>query len=263
MRPNRLRQLLDAGDPSIGTHILSSWPGIVEIVGHAGGFDYIEFVAEYGPYDLYALENIGRAVELFDPMTSMIKVEQEPRAFIATRAIGAGIQNVLFADVRSVDEAKQCVAAVRAETPQTGGRHGSGDRRFARYFLESGSQAYVQALEDVVIAFMIEKADAVKDLEAILSIKGIDMVQFGPNDYSMSIGKPGHGPSPEVWEVQEYVIKTALSKGVQPRAEISTPDDAKRYLDLGVRHFCIGTDLSILYRWWQENAKELRQAIPS
>jgi 4-hydroxy-2-oxoheptanedioate aldolase len=261
MRPNRLRELLDAGMPSVGTHAMVSWPGIVEVIGHAGGIDYVEFVAEYGPYDLYALENFGRAVDLFDHMTAMIKVEQEPRTFIAERAIGSGIQNVLFADVRSVEDAKECVTAVRADTPQTGGRHGSADRRFAGYVLEGGSPAYVGALEEVVIALMIEKDEAVKNLEAILDVGGIDMVQFGPSDYSMSIGKPGQGKSPEVQRVQDQVIETALRMGVQPRAEIDSPDEAKRYLDLGVRHFAIGTDLAILYGWWQDTAGELREII--
>ena len=49
--------------------------------------------------------------------------------------------------------------------------------------------------------------------------------------------------------------------GVPPRAEIGSPDDAKRYLDMGVRHFCIGTDISILYSWWRENGDGLQKAI--
>ena len=90
MRPNRLRQLLSEGKPSIGTHVMVSWPGIVEIIGHAGGIDYVEFAAEYAPYDLYALENFGRAVDLFDHMSSMMKLDQEPRTFLAERAVGSG-----------------------------------------------------------------------------------------------------------------------------------------------------------------------------
>ena len=69
MRPNRLRQLLNEGKPSIGTHIHSSWPSVHELVGHSRMFDYIEFVAEYAPYDLYSLENIGRAIDLFPHMS--------------------------------------------------------------------------------------------------------------------------------------------------------------------------------------------------
>ena len=75
MRKNRLRELLDADQPSLGTHIHSSWPSITELVGHSGMFDYVEFVAEYAPYDLYALENLGRAVDLFDHMSAMMKIE--------------------------------------------------------------------------------------------------------------------------------------------------------------------------------------------
>ena len=34
VRPNRLRQLLTAGRPSIGTHVHTTWPTIVEVLGH-------------------------------------------------------------------------------------------------------------------------------------------------------------------------------------------------------------------------------------
>ena len=261
MRPNRLRELLNAGEPSVGTHVMISWPGIVEIIGRAGGIDYVEFVSEYVPYDLAGLDNFGRAVELFDGLTAMMKIEQEPRTFTAERAIGSGIQNVLFADVRTADEARECVTAVRADTPETGGRYGNVDRRFAGYIVEVGTPDYVQALEDVVIALMIEKDAAVRNLEEILAVGGIDMVQFGPGDYSMSVGKHDQPDHPKVKEAEKYVLKTAFEMGVQPRAEISTPDQAKRYLDMGIRHFCIGTDLRVLYEWWRKSAEELRKVI--
>ena len=54
-------------------------------------------------------------------------------------------------------------------------------------------------------------------------------------------------------EAERYVIETALKKGIAPRAEIAHPDEAKRYLDMGVKHFCIGTDVSILFHWFKQN----------
>ena len=63
MRPNRLRELLRAGQPTFGTHIHTVWPAVAELAGHAGVFDYVEFVGEYAPYDLFALENLARAVD--------------------------------------------------------------------------------------------------------------------------------------------------------------------------------------------------------
>lgn len=56
----------------------------------------------------------------------------------------------------------------------------------------------------------------------------------------MSIGNPGAVDHPRVKEAELHVIKTALRLGVAPRVEIDTPEQAKPYLDLGVRHFCIG-----------------------
>ena len=259
MRPNKLRELLNAGKPSIGTRVHSTWPSVVEVIGHTGMFDYVEFLAEYAPFDLYALDNFCRAVELFE-MSAIIKVDQEPQSFLGQRGIGAGFQGVLFADCRSVDDVRQCVRIVRPDTPQDGGSYGVGLRRFA-YMGHAGTAEYVQALRDTVVLIMIEKQAAVERLEEILAVKGIDMIQWGPADYSMSIGRPGERNSPEVKVVERKVFETAIKMGIAPRAEITNVEQAKYYLDLGVRHFNIGTDLSILYNWWKTNGDELRKIV--
>jgi len=261
MRKNHLRQLLDQDKPTVGTHVMCTWPALVEILGQTGQYDYVELVGEYSPYDLYALENFARAVDLFDDFTAMLKVDQEPRTFLAQRALGSGIQNILFTDCRSVEDAKACVRAVRAETPQAGGMHGAHMRRSVGYVREPGSAAYVESLEQAVVALMIEKKDAVDNLEEILSVKGVDMVQFGPADYSISIGIPGQWDDPRVKEAEKKTIETALRLGVAPRAEIGSVEQAKRYLDMGVKHFCIGTDLVILSNWWKTSGSELRKVL--
>jgi 2-keto-3-deoxy-L-rhamnonate aldolase RhmA len=260
MRPNRLRELLKAGKPSLGTHLHTSWPSIFEIVGHTGLYDYVEFVAEYAPYDLYTLENIGRAIDLFD-MSGMIKIEQQPRTYLTVRAIGSGIQNLLFADVKTVADVEECVRSVRADTPQTGGLHGAGARRDVRFGEEGGSPAFVQALEDAVIALMIEKKDAVENLDALLSVKGVDMVQFGPSDYSMSIGIAGQRKHPQVLEAERYVYETALKKGIAPRAELADPVGTERYLEMGVRHFCVGTDTETLRNELKRSGARMRDML--
>ena len=261
MRGNRLRELLNDDKPTLGTHVHSPWPSVVELVGLSGMFDYVEYVAEYAPYDLHTFENIARAVELFDHMSSMIKVEQEPRGHIACRAVGAGIQNVLLADLRTPDDVREGVQAVRAETPETGGQHGASMRRAMRFGADAASPDFVQAMEDAVIAVMVEKASAVENLEDFLSVKGVDMVQFGPADYSMSIGHPGEFGHPEVKAAEKRVIETSLKMGIHPRAEIGGADGAKRYLDMGVRHFCMGTDVSILSSWFKGEGDEMRKAL--
>jgi len=121
-----------------------------------------------------------------------------------------------------------------------------------------GNEEYVQALREVVVVLMIEKRSAVESLEEILAVGGIDMVQWGPADFSMSIGKPGQRRSPEVKAIERQVIETCLCAGVPPRAEIASPDEAGYYRDLGVRHFSLGNDLAILYNWLKQNGEMVR-----
>ncbi len=259
MRPNKFREMLNAGQPTLGTHIHTTWPSIVEAIGHTGAFDYVEFVAEYGPFDLYALDDLCRAAELFS-MSSMIKVDQEPRSFIAQRAIGSGFQSVLYADCRSVEDVQECVRITRPDTPSDRGTYGVASRRFA-FMGYGGTPEYVQALRDIVVVIMIEKMGTVDRLEEVLSVEGVDMIQWGAADYSMSVGRAGQGRSPEIKAIERKVFETALKMGVPPRAEVGSADQAKSYLDMGVRHFCIGTDISILYSWWKTNGEDLRKAL--
>ncbi len=262
MRKNKIRELLKQGKPTVGTHVHTVWPGITEVIGHAGTMDYVEFLAEYAPYTLHDLHNLARAIELFD-MSSMIKVDQANQIFVAQKAIGAGFQNVLFVDARSVEEVKTCVRAVRAETPSTKGILGCADRRNAGWILEGGSEAYVKALDEVVVAIMIEKKSALDDIERICAVEGVDMVQFGPCDFSMSIDKPGKGKDPDVKEAERKMIKAALKASIAPRVEIGSFDSdlCKEYMDMGVKHFSIGWDVEIIHNWIKEEGSKLREEL--
>ena len=259
MRPNVLREKLNARESTVSTHIHTVWPAVVEAIGHTGLYDYVEFVAEYGSFDLHDLENLCRASELYS-MGSMIKIDQSHQRFLAQRGIGAGFSSVLFTDCRSADDVRECVRIARPDTPEDKGLYGVAVRRNA-YMGDSGTPEYVQALRDTVVAIMIEKKGAVDELEEILSIPGVDMVQWGGSDFSMNIGRPGERNHPEVEAARKKVFETAIRMGVPPRAEIWSPDQAKEYLDMGVRHFSIGTDIAILYDWWRGNGNRLREAI--
>lgn len=259
MRPNKFREMLKAGKPTLGTRTTSVWPELVEVIGHTGAFDYVEFLAEYGDYDLHDLENYARAVELFD-MACIIKPDQQNQGWVAQRAIGAGFQGVNFVDCRSAADVAAAIRLVKPETPADGGLHGVGPRRFA-LMGEAGSPAYVQALRDVVVMVMIEKQGAVDHLEEILSVPGVDMAQWGAYDYSMSIGRAGDRGHADVIAAEKKVFETAIRMGIPPRAEIVSADDAKRYLDMGVRHFSLGTDINVLHAYLKKHGDALRGAL--
>lgn len=259
MKPNKIREKLKAGEPTLATRIHSSWPAIVEAVGHTGIYDYVEFVGEYGTFDLHELDNMCRAAELYQ-MGMMFKIDRNQQHYLSQRAIGSGFGAILFTDCRTEDDAKECVRITKPDTPEDKGLYSVYMRRNS-YMGYGGGVDYVEAMRNNVVALMIEKKEAVENLEAILAVPGVDMIQWGPSDYSMSIGKAGHRNDPAVLEAKKEVFKTALSMGVHPRAEISSPDEAKEYLDMGVRHFNMGVDISILHSWWKSNGEKVRRAM--
>jgi len=87
------------------------------------------------------------------------------------------------------------------------------------------------------------------------------MVVFGGNDYSMSLGRPRAVSPEEIAEVRTNIFKSALAKGIQPRSEISEPEQAKEQLEMGVKHYAIGTDLFMIYQWVNERAGGLRELL--
>jgi 2-keto-3-deoxy-L-rhamnonate aldolase RhmA len=261
MRKNKLREIIDSGKTSVGARVLAPWPGMFEVIANTGAIDYIEFVGEYSPWDLHDLDNIARATELYD-ISSMFKVDQEPNGFLAQRALGAGFQNILFTDIRTVEDAKRCIQIVKPETPLHQGINGCHMRRNVGLVLDCGTEDYVKAMDEAVIAIMVEKKGCLDNLEEILSLKKIDMVQFGPCDYSLSIGLPGQRTHPKVKEAELITIKTALKMGVRPRLEIGPinyqPKEIKKYIELGVKDFHLPSDVIIVHQWVKENAIVIR-----
>ncbi len=262
MPRNRLRQLLRDGKPTIGTHYSCTWPDLVEIIGNSQQFDYAEFTGQYGPYNIPDLEHLARACELTG-MDAMIKIDQEPRVFIASRAIQAGFTAMLFADCRTADDVRKCVQSVKL-IPQ-GGINGVQYGRVMGYGVVRGQPVtlkdYVDFVGDVVIAIMIETDTLVDDIEEALSVPGIDMIQFGPSDFSVSIGRPGEGyKNAQITEAMERSYKVATKRGIRIRAECGV-EDMQKWIDVGCRDFCIGSDTYTMTSWAQNSGRAIRETL--
>ena len=260
MNRNRLRDLLSKDLPSVGTRIENTWPVITEIVGSTGSFDYVEFVAEYAPFSHTDLENIARAAELND-LSTMIKVDFQNRAYVAQKAMASGFQAILFTDHKTADEVRESIHWVRPDTPQDQGRFGYPNRRWIGYKPSGPQMDYAEMVRNTVLAFMIEKSVAMDNIEEICSVEGVDMVQFGPSDYSMSRGWNRSEHFDEFKAAEREMIKVALAHGVQPRCEINAPEDAEYYIDLGVKHFCLGDELRAVTTYWNTQGSALRSRV--
>lgn len=262
MTENKLRRLLREGKTSVATRIWSTEPIYTEALAAMGNFDYMEFVAEYAPFDQYDLENMARAAELYN-MSSMIKVDLQNRAYIAQKAVASGFQAVNFADHCTPEEVEESVNLLRPFVQGTGGVYGCPKRRFISSPNGVSQTDHIKRLNEVVLCFMIEKHQAVERIDEICSVPGVDMVQFGPSDYCMSRGWSRQGHEEDFKAAERTVIEAALRHGVQPRCEINTPEEAQYYIDLGVRHFSIGDQMAILTQFWSAQGGKMREIARS
>ena len=138
---------------------------------------------------------------------------------------------------------------------------GVGARRDVGYIMSPGTPEYVQSLMDGVVVLMIEKRSTVEHLEEVLSVGGVDMVQFGPADYSLNIGLPGQFTHPKVKEAEKYTIETAHRMGIPARAEIMDFSEADPYIDMGVKDFCIGVDLAVIHDYCKVQGEALAKTL--
>ncbi|MDD4363259.1 MAG: aldolase/citrate lyase family protein [Atribacterota bacterium] len=261
MKENKIRELLNAGKPTIGTRIVSQWPYMVEHVGASGNFDYIEFLAEYAPFTQYDLENIARACELSN-MGSMIKVDFQNRAFVAQKAVASGFQAILFTDHATPEEFRESIRMIKPHEPVSGGRFGYPNRRYIGNQPYIPQKDHIKRLNDIVICFMIEKKETMDKIEEICSIPGIDMLQFGPSDYSMSMGMNKAESDEECKAAQKKMIEVALKNGIHPRCEVfGDPDQVKYYLDLGVRDVCFGDEVNTFNTFVRKDGSYMRGLI--
>ena len=259
--PNTLRAALNENKATVGTHVLLTDPDIPELIGDTGLFDYAEFAAEYSVLEMSNLYHLARAGQCGN-LPLMIKPDQEGQGFWTQAAMGAGFKAVLFTDIRTAEDVAVCHRIIAPDTPDEQGHMGVKLRRpaLASYDIDN----YLDDLKSFVFAIMIEKDVTFDLLDSVLEMardKGVDMVQWGPADFGFSRGQPRLMETPEIRSFEETVIAKSLAYGIRPRIEIGAVEQAKRYVDLGVRDFCIGWDRFILRAAFTNLGEGMRKLV--
>lgn len=260
IRTNRLRELLQKGSPSLGTRVESTWPYITEIASSSGLFDYVEFEGEYTPYDQADLENICRASELGNCAT-VVKIDRQNSAFMAQKAIAAGAHGILIADLYTADEVRDFIYKITPSNPG-GGIFGRPSRRLGMNGSGSMTMAdYVKMVNDVVVMVMIEKEEAMNNLEEICRVPRVDMIVFGPWDYSMNVGWEPQKDQEKILEVHKKMIQICQDNQVEPCVQVDTASEIPYYQKLGVKHFNVGDEVCMLMDYYALEGGKARSYI--
>ncbi|NJN79473.1 MAG: hypothetical protein HC797_02845 [Anaerolineales bacterium] len=132
IQENRLKLKLKSGLPAYGVISTSDDPQLAELYGLAG-FDYYMLDAEHGLMDPTQAVNIIRACEL-TKMTPLVRIgSKDPK--LVLQYLDAGMMGVMMPDLRSVQEIKMLIDAVKYPPL---GKRGMGISRASGYMAYGG-----------------------------------------------------------------------------------------------------------------------------
>lgn len=169
---------------SIGSWITLTSPQVAEIMAMAG-FDWLCIDMEHSASDFQATQQMMVAIQAKSVPVFVRVGANDP--LLIKRTLDAGADGIIVPSVNSKQDAKKAIIAVKY--PPTGTR-GVGLSRAQGYGFDFEKYRDEKA-PSIPLIVQIEHIDAIKELEDILSLEGVDGSFIGPYDLSGSLGKPG------------------------------------------------------------------------
>jgi 4-hydroxy-2-oxoheptanedioate aldolase len=117
-----------------------------------------------------------------------------------------------------------------------------------RASLYCGADYGDHANDEIIVMPMIETAEALKNLEKIISVPGVDAVYVGPSDLSLALGlKPRLDQTePAVVEAQQYIVKTCRQHGMVAGIHNATAAYAQKMIAAGYQFVTLASDSRFL-----------------
>jgi 4-hydroxy-2-oxoheptanedioate aldolase len=234
---NPFKAALAAGRPQIGLWLSMAQPYLAEVSATAG-FDWLLVDGEHAPNDLRSTLAALQAVAPYRSQPVVRAVSGEDWQIKQLLDIGA--QTLLVPMVDTAAQAARLVAATRY--PPLGVRGvGSAVGRASRWSARSDYLA--QADGEVCLLVQAESVTALKNLDAICAVDGVDGVFIGPADLAASMGQRGKPGHPEVQAAIDQAIRTIVASGKAAGTLTSDPQLARHYLALGCSYVAVGVDV--------------------
>lgn len=229
-------------------------PSIAEILAMAG-YDWVVVETEHTAIDVSEVLRLIIAIEQRGSVPLVRLAWNDP--IQAKAVLDSGAAGVLVPMVNTRADAELAVGMTKY--PPLGFR-GVGLAR-AQGYGESFDEYVKHANADSLLIVQIEHKDAVKNIEEILSVPGIDGTFIGPYDLSLSLGIPGQLNHPDIIAAKRKVLEATLKRGltagihlVHPRSALQ---DSRLAIQEGYRFIAVGTDILFL----GDSARQLRREL--
>ncbi|CAN6461963.1 unnamed protein product [Victoria cruziana] len=209
--PRTLKSRLTAGEQLYGIFLMSFSPTVAEIAGFCG-YDFAVVDIEHGSGDISSALPVLRALDATG-VPAVIRLPELDAAW-AKRALDLGPQGIMFPMIDSPKDARRAVSYCRY--PPRGIR-GSAHPvvRASRYGIDDGYLGRCE--EELLVMCQIETENAVKKVDEIAAVDGVDCLQMGPLDLSADLGylwDPGNKKVKEVlYKVEKAVLASKSGSG--------------------------------------------------
>lgn len=234
-------QKIRQGRLTIGGWLSIGHSATAEILADAG-FDWLAIDMEHTAIDFADAQHMMQAIDAHG-VVPLVRVAENHPTFIK-RVMDAGAAGVIVPMVKTAADARAAVAAVKY--PPVGTR-GVGLARAQGYGMRFESYLKRNNRDSIVIV-QIEHIDALRDLDGIFSVPGVDAYMIGPYDLSASTGRPGQFDHPVVKKALDEVWKVGRAKGITAGVHIVHPEPAraKKFIRQGYRLIVYGVDQLLL-----------------
>ena len=252
MRENKLRQLWASGKAAVNGWLAVPNAFSAEVMAHQG-WDSLTIDMQHGVIDYPAMVSMLQAISA-TPTVPVVRVPWlEPG--IVMKTLDAGAYAVICPMVNTREDAQKLVAWTNY-APK-GGRS-FGPVRALLY----GGQDYPQHADDTIVRFaMIETAQALDNLDAILSVEGLDAIYIGPSDLSLALGcRPVFDDvDPKVAQAMDHILERATAHGVVAGVHNGVPEVALARIAKGFRFVTVSSDARLLASGSQQILTRMRQ----
>ena len=258
MRRSKVLETLRSGKAALLTNIsLSPSPLAVEIAGRAG-IDGIWIDMEHRPYTWREVAEMIAGARLGD-IDAMPRIRKGEGYTSFFRPFEDGAAGIMVPHVKTGEEAEWIVR--NAKYVPIG-------RRGMESVMPDADMSFVDPIEymehanrETFVVIQIEDAEAMDNLDDIVSVKGIDAIFVGPADLSASLGVPLQFDSRKYRDAEAAIAAAATRHGKWWGRPVPDATTAAEYAERGARFFNVSGDFGLLKNGFLAMRKEFDEFV--
>jgi len=230
-----MKERMRRGEVQFGAFVMAPSPALVEMFGYAG-FDFVIVDREHGAASLETLENCVRAAEAAG-IEALVRIPSGTPSDILS-ALETGASGIVVPHVKDAAQAEAIASA--AIYPPDGTRGFATTTRAGRHGFVTIDEHFERARRKVLVMAQIEDAEALPNVQAIASTRGVDAAFIGPADLAMSMGHKAQMDHPAVQSAIDGILDDIAAAGNAMAAAFAPNKEAVVALAArGVRAICL------------------------